>query len=203
MHLKESAATFSPPPAPAARKPMTKSVVQVNQPAATTTDGPYSSSETIDNINDTEGMQLQSLLLLFQSIFFHYYLCWFLIVAFVKLPPAADGYSIYIKGLPMSATVALLADEFKKFGPIKNGGIQVRSNRVCLFVLFSCLLKKKSECVDFFCYMSLCINGFSNHKLVNGSNRDFVLDSWNLKWKVLCKKQSRYLIFIPLACHVF
>lgn len=95
MHLKESAATFSPPPAPAARKPMTKSVVQVNQPAATTTDGPYSSSETIDNINDTE----------------------------------ADGYSIYIKGLPMSATVALLADEFKKFGPIKNGGIQVRSNR--------------------------------------------------------------------------
>ncbi|XP_010323093.1 nuclear transport factor 2 isoform X3 [Solanum lycopersicum] len=96
MHLKESAATFSPPPAPAARKPMTKSVVQVNQPAATTTDGPYSSSETIDNINDTE---------------------------------AADGYSIYIKGLPMSATVALLADEFKKFGPIKNGGIQVRSNR--------------------------------------------------------------------------
>uniref|UniRef100_A0A0V0I7I2 Putative ovule protein n=1 Tax=Solanum chacoense TaxID=4108 RepID=A0A0V0I7I2_SOLCH len=96
MHLKESAATFSPPPAPASRKPMTKSVVQVNQPAATATDGPYSSSDTIDNINNTE---------------------------------AADGYSIYIKGLPMSATVALLADEFKKFGPIKNGGIQVRSNR--------------------------------------------------------------------------
>ncbi|XP_059289976.1 nuclear transport factor 2 isoform X2 [Lycium ferocissimum] len=42
----------------------------------------------------------------------------------------ADGYSIYIKGLPMSATVAQLADEFKKFGPIKNGGIQVRSNRL-------------------------------------------------------------------------
>ncbi|XP_019178699.1 PREDICTED: putative G3BP-like protein isoform X3 [Ipomoea nil] len=41
----------------------------------------------------------------------------------------ADGYSIYIKGLPLSATVSLLAEEFKKFGPIKDGGIQVRSNR--------------------------------------------------------------------------
>ncbi|CAN4098585.1 unnamed protein product [Withania somnifera] len=96
MHLKESSATFSPPPAPAPRKPMAKSVEQVNQPAATATDVPVSSSNTVDNINDTE---------------------------------AADGYSIYIKGLPMSATVPLLADEFQKFGPIKSGGIQVRSNR--------------------------------------------------------------------------
>ncbi|PHT80297.1 hypothetical protein T459_18349 [Capsicum annuum] len=63
MHLKESAATFSPAPAPAPRKPMAKSVEQVNKPAATVTDGPYSSSDTVDNMNDTEGMQLQSLLL--------------------------------------------------------------------------------------------------------------------------------------------
>ncbi|KAK1426928.1 hypothetical protein QVD17_15608 [Tagetes erecta] len=42
----------------------------------------------------------------------------------------ADGYSIYIKGLPMNATPALLEDEFKKFGPIKPNGIQVRSNRL-------------------------------------------------------------------------
>ncbi|KAA8550587.1 hypothetical protein F0562_002271 [Nyssa sinensis] len=41
----------------------------------------------------------------------------------------ADGYSIYIKGLPLNATLPLLEDEFKRFGPIKNGGIQVRSNR--------------------------------------------------------------------------
>lgn len=41
----------------------------------------------------------------------------------------ADGYSIYIKGLPMNATVSLLENEFKRFGPIRNGGIQVRSNR--------------------------------------------------------------------------
>ncbi|PSR86332.1 G3BP-like protein [Actinidia chinensis var. chinensis] len=41
----------------------------------------------------------------------------------------ADGYSIYIRGLPMNATPALLEDEFKQFGPIKIGGIQVRSNK--------------------------------------------------------------------------
>ncbi|XP_017242270.1 nuclear transport factor 2 [Daucus carota subsp. sativus] len=41
----------------------------------------------------------------------------------------AEGYSIYIKGLPYDATPALLEDEFKKFGAIKNGGIQVRSKQ--------------------------------------------------------------------------
>ncbi|KAJ9547885.1 hypothetical protein OSB04_020428 [Centaurea solstitialis] len=42
----------------------------------------------------------------------------------------AEGYSVYIKGLPMAATPAMLEEEFKKFGPIKPNGIQVRSNRV-------------------------------------------------------------------------
>ncbi|CAN6470185.1 unnamed protein product [Victoria cruziana] len=41
----------------------------------------------------------------------------------------ADGRSIYIRNLPMNATVVHLEDEFKKFGPIKSGGIQVRSNK--------------------------------------------------------------------------
>ncbi|KAG7946467.1 hypothetical protein I3843_14G040200 [Carya illinoinensis] len=41
----------------------------------------------------------------------------------------ADGHSIYIKGLPVNATPALLEVEFKKFGPIKIGGIQVRSQK--------------------------------------------------------------------------
>ncbi|KAJ0740151.1 putative Ras GTPase-activating protein-binding protein [Helianthus annuus] len=40
-----------------------------------------------------------------------------------------EGYSVYIKGLPVSATHAMLEEEFKKFGPIKPNGIQVRSNR--------------------------------------------------------------------------
>ncbi|KAI7729055.1 hypothetical protein M8C21_004322 [Ambrosia artemisiifolia] len=40
-----------------------------------------------------------------------------------------DGHSIYIRNLPMNATVAQLEEEFKKFGPIKSNGIQVRSNK--------------------------------------------------------------------------
>lgn len=42
----------------------------------------------------------------------------------------ADGYSIYVKSLPLSATPAQLEEEFKKFGPIKPGGIQVRSHKM-------------------------------------------------------------------------
>ncbi|ONK58394.1 uncharacterized protein A4U43_C09F11880 [Asparagus officinalis] len=42
----------------------------------------------------------------------------------------ADGYSIYIKSLPLSATPAQLEEEFKKFGPIRPGGIQVRSHKM-------------------------------------------------------------------------
>lgn len=42
----------------------------------------------------------------------------------------ADGFSIYIKNLPLNVTTALLEEEFKKFGPIKRNGIQVRSNKV-------------------------------------------------------------------------
>ncbi|KAD5317391.1 hypothetical protein E3N88_17337 [Mikania micrantha] len=41
----------------------------------------------------------------------------------------AEGYSVYIKGLPVNATHAMLEEEFKKFGTIKPYGIQVRSNR--------------------------------------------------------------------------
>ncbi|XP_006338360.1 ras GTPase-activating protein-binding protein 2-like isoform X2 [Solanum tuberosum] len=41
----------------------------------------------------------------------------------------AEGHSIYIRNLPLNVTVAQLEVEFKRFGPIKQGGIQVRSNR--------------------------------------------------------------------------
>ncbi|KAB2015896.1 hypothetical protein ES319_D08G058300v1 [Gossypium barbadense] len=41
----------------------------------------------------------------------------------------AEGPSIYVKGLPLNATPSMLENEFKKFGPIKNGGIQVRSQK--------------------------------------------------------------------------
>ncbi|XP_043703680.1 nuclear transport factor 2-like isoform X2 [Telopea speciosissima] len=44
-----------------------------------------------------------------------------------------EGHSIYVRGLPLNATVAQLEEEFKKFGPIKLGGIQVRSNKQFCF----------------------------------------------------------------------
>lgn len=42
----------------------------------------------------------------------------------------AEGYSIFVKGLPFNATPPLLEDVFKKFGPIKSDGIQVRTQKV-------------------------------------------------------------------------
>ncbi|KAE8692137.1 Nuclear transport factor 2 family protein with RNA binding domain [Hibiscus syriacus] len=41
----------------------------------------------------------------------------------------AEGPSIYVKGLPLKATPSMLEIEFKKFGPIKSDGIQVRSQK--------------------------------------------------------------------------
>ncbi|XP_047332798.1 nuclear transport factor 2-like isoform X2 [Impatiens glandulifera] len=40
-----------------------------------------------------------------------------------------EGHSIYVRNLPLNATVPMLDEEFKQFGPIKRGGIQVRSNQ--------------------------------------------------------------------------
>ncbi|XP_062189986.1 protein LONGIFOLIA 1-like [Phragmites australis] len=39
------------------------------------------------------------------------------------------GYSIYVKNLPFNATVEMVEHEFKKFGAIKPGGIQVRNRQ--------------------------------------------------------------------------
>ncbi|KAH8487161.1 hypothetical protein H0E87_025940 [Populus deltoides] len=41
----------------------------------------------------------------------------------------AEGHSIFVKNLPFDATVEQLEDAFKHFGPIKRGGIQVRSSK--------------------------------------------------------------------------
>ncbi|KAL8161456.1 hypothetical protein V2J09_012945 [Rumex salicifolius] len=45
------------------------------------------------------------------------------------------GYSIYIGNLPYDATVEHVEEEFKKFGPIKHGGIQVRCNKASLILI--------------------------------------------------------------------
>lgn len=46
-----------------------------------------------------------------------------------SLEAEADGRSIYIKNLPLNATSSQLEEEFKRFGPIKPDGVQVRSNK--------------------------------------------------------------------------
>lgn len=43
---------------------------------------------------------------------------------------AVEGYSIYIRNLPHNATPSQLEAEFKKFGSIKPGGVQVRNHKV-------------------------------------------------------------------------
>jgi RNA recognition motif-containing protein len=56
------------------------------------------------------------------------------------LPLTVEGHSIYIRNLPLNVTVAQLETEFKKFGPIKPGGIQVRNNKVTMKSLIQKLL---------------------------------------------------------------
>ncbi|BBH00231.1 Nuclear transport factor 2 family protein with RNA binding domain, RRM-RBD-RNP motifs [Prunus dulcis] len=41
-----------------------------------------------------------------------------------------EGYSVYIRNLPLNVTADQLEEEFKKFGPIKQGGIQVRNKKL-------------------------------------------------------------------------
>ncbi|KZV38485.1 hypothetical protein F511_40347 [Dorcoceras hygrometricum] len=103
MHLRQSAAAFSPPQT--AKKDPPKIVDQLKPFTTSVTDGSVSSSEAVDNGNnqEIEGMISKHLL--------------------------SDGYSVYVKGLPMSATVGMLEEVFSKFGTIKSDGIQVRSLR--------------------------------------------------------------------------
>ncbi|KAI4341585.1 hypothetical protein MLD38_026293 [Melastoma candidum] len=42
----------------------------------------------------------------------------------------ADGHSVYLKGLPMNVSYTQLDNEFKRFGAIKNGGIQIRYQKM-------------------------------------------------------------------------
>ncbi|KAG6526222.1 nuclear transport factor 2-like isoform X2 [Zingiber officinale] len=51
--------------------------------------------------------------------------------------PEAVGYSIHLRNLPLNVTPEQLHEEFKKFGPIKPGGIQVK------------LLKQSGICFGF------------------------------------------------------
>ncbi|EOY03686.1 Nuclear transport factor 2 family protein with RNA binding domain isoform 1 [Theobroma cacao] len=46
-----------------------------------------------------------------------------------NIPEEVEGHSIYIRNLPFNVTPIQLEQEFNKFGPIKQGGVQVRNNK--------------------------------------------------------------------------
>lgn len=65
------------------------------------------------------------------SIFSYLFMTWFH-PSFVFLLAVAVGTSIYVKHLPFNANIDMLGAEFKQFGAITNGGIQVINQRVRL-----------------------------------------------------------------------
>ncbi|CAA0825754.1 Nuclear transport factor 2 (NTF2) family protein with RNA binding (RRM-RBD-RNP motifs) domain [Striga hermonthica] len=115
-HLKETAASFSPPPVVPRKAPPT-SMEQVNPAVVPTPHGPVSSFDSVEIEHDEEE----------EGMISEFFICIFM------FPDSSDGYSIYVKGLPMNATEALLEEVFKKFGTIKKDGIQVRSNKQQVF----------------------------------------------------------------------
>lgn len=67
---------------------------------------------------------------------------------------AAGSRSIYIRGLPLNAEVTQVVKEFKKFGPIKPGGVLVRSNKVFLTETYAtiyqlCILGGMIHCFNY------------------------------------------------------
>ncbi|KAK1648498.1 hypothetical protein QYE76_066303 [Lolium multiflorum] len=44
-------------------------------------------------------------------------------------PHDEQGFSVFVRGLPSRSTVKMVGEDFKKFGAIKAGGIQVRNNK--------------------------------------------------------------------------
>ncbi|XP_010274054.1 PREDICTED: ras GTPase-activating protein-binding protein 1-like [Nelumbo nucifera] len=97
--MKESAVPLSVPTPPAARPAPANQERQVVPPQSTVS----SNEAPISNPNATENGSHQE--------------------------GEGDGHSIYIRNLPLNATSAQLEEEFKRFGPIKINGVQVRSNK--------------------------------------------------------------------------
>ncbi|KAL9397752.1 hypothetical protein Peur_012005 [Populus x canadensis] len=75
-----------------------------------------------------------------------------------------EGPSIYVKGLPLDATPTLLENEFKKFGPIRNGGVQVRFQKgFCFgFVEFEVASAVQSALEVSICYAMLLLMLWNN-----------------------------------------
>ncbi|XP_027346289.1 putative G3BP-like protein isoform X1 [Abrus precatorius] len=98
---------------------------------------------------------------------------------------AGKAYAIFVANLPMNATVEQLERVFKKFGPIKPDGIQVRSNKVSLLLTFL-----QSSVRNLFQQLQLLTQYF----VLLSSNRDLVLVLWNLNLLLQCKVHLRPLL---------
>lgn len=84
----------------------------------------------------------------------------------------AEGHSIYVRNLPLNVTDSQLEEEFMKFGPIKQGGVQVRSNKVkfqqviqSTFALFDSLFAYSR--IYGVCFVPLSTNRISVLALLN------------------------------------
>ena len=66
--------------------------------------------------------------------------------------PAEQGYSIFVKSLPFNSTVQMVEEDFKKFGAIKPGGIQVRNNKVSSRLVAVCFVSSYAACLTFLLY---------------------------------------------------
>ncbi|XP_028081628.1 uncharacterized protein LOC114283023 isoform X1 [Camellia sinensis] len=103
MDMKESAVPLSSPASPAPRRSVAKSQEQqVNLAHASASASASAAEPPVSGSDAIENGNNQE--------------------------GEADGCSIYIKGLLLNATHALLENEFKRFGPIKTVGVQVKSN---------------------------------------------------------------------------
>lgn len=85
--------------------------------------------------------------------------------------------------MPLNATVPQLEAEFKRFGPIKQNGIQIKSNQVSLTAIVFLL----------YCFTwSAHVDNDSIPPL--SSSKDSVLALLSFKNSVPCKVQLRYML---------
>jgi RNA recognition motif-containing protein len=82
-----------------------------------------------------------------------------LLVMLTLYSPAENGYSIFVRNLPMYANIEFVEEEFKKFGAVKQGGLQVIHHKVGIFwflvlsmIFILTILSASLQFVDGFCF---------------------------------------------------
>jgi len=101
-----------PPTPPVAKTTPVPKQTPAPKPASKAVEGPEKASVKPAQANETSDM----------------------IVAQNNSSRSEQGYSIFVKNLPFNSNVEIVEEEFKKFGAIKPGGVQVRHNKHDRFV---------------------------------------------------------------------